>query len=91
MRGSRNFCKGGGFLAQLPENSSDNVFFIFLVLNLFYSFALVYQLFISKKAIISQCFRGGPAFSWGGGGGGGVATFFRGVKLFPGGSKCKFA
>ena len=82
MRGSRNFCKGGGFLAQLPENSSDNVFFIFLVLNLFYSFALVYQLFISKKAIISQCFRGGPAFSWGGGGGGGGCNIFQGGQTF---------
>ena len=37
MRGSRNFCQGGGGVqARLPDNS------IFLVLNLFYSFTMVY-------------------------------------------------
>ena len=88
MRGSRNFCQvgGGGGQARLPENSSDNVF---LVLNLFYSFTVVYQWFISMKTIISRGFRGGPTFSRGGGG----PTFFRGglnanlyrIYDFPGG------
>ena len=49
MRGSRNFCRGwGGWVqARLPENSSDNVSFkssFILVLNLFYSFTVVYQI-----------------------------------------------
>ena len=35
---------GGGVQALLPENSSDN---LFLVLNLFYSFTVVYQWFYS--------------------------------------------
>ena len=26
MHGSRNFCRGGGVQARLPENSSDNFF-----------------------------------------------------------------
>ena len=62
------------------SNSSDNVF---LVLNLFYSFTVVYQWLISKKTIISQGFRGGPTFFFFGGGG--CPTFSRGVQLFPGG------
>ena len=39
------------------------VFFGFLVLNLFYSFTVVYQWSLSKTAIIFQGFRGGPTFS----------------------------
>ena len=50
-------------------------FFCFLVLNLFYSFTVVYQWFISKKTINFQSFRRGPTFSREGGGG---HTFFRG-------------
>ena len=57
------------FQARLPENSSDNGFCLFFVLN-FYSFTVAFQWFISKKTIILQGF---------GGGGGGVSN------LFPGG------
>ena len=39
---------------QLVDSSDD----VFLVLNLFYSFTVVYQLFISKENIFSQGFRG---------------------------------
>ena len=57
--------------ARLPENSSDNGFLSFFVLN-FYSFTVAYQWFISKKTIILQGFGGGgPTYSSGGGGGGG--------------------
>ena len=75
---------GGGVQALLPENRSDSVFFVlfFSVLNLFYSFTVVYQLFISKKTIVFQGFRGGPTFSRGGGG---VYHFPGEVQLFPGG------
>ena len=76
------FCQGvRGVLARLQEISSDNVF---LVLNLFYSFAMVYQWSISKKKHNFSRFQmgysifqgvqlfpkggGGPTFSGGGGG-----------------------
>ena len=52
-----------GVQPRLPEN------------NLFYSFAVVYQWFISKKTITVQGFRGGPTFSRCGGG----STFSIGV------------
>ena len=57
--------------AQLPENSSDNVFCLFC--PQLYSFTVAYQWFISKKTIILQGFGGGGAnlFQGGGGGGGG--------------------
>ena len=57
--------------ARLPENSFDNVFCLFFVIN-FYSFTVPYQWFISKKTIILQGF----------GGGGGV-----GVQPIPGGGR----
>ena len=60
--------------ARLPENSSDNVFCLF-VLN-FYSYTVAYQWFILKKTIILQGFGGGgggPTYSRGGGGGGWVS------------------
>ena len=63
--------------ARLPENSSDNVFLSFFVLN-FYSFTVAYQWFISKKTIILQGFGGG-----GGGGGGGWGA--GGSNLLQGG------
>ena len=69
MRGPRFFLSGGGgggVQARLPENCSDNVFF-FIVLNLFYSFTVIYEWFITKKIIIFQGFRRGPTFSRGGG------------------------
>ena len=80
MRGSRNFARGV-HQARLPENSSDVVF---LVVNLFYTFTVVYQWqwFISKKAISFKGFRGGPTQHLSGGGGG-----WGGVQHFPGGSE----
>ena len=47
--------------------------------NLFYSFTVVYQWFISKKTIIFKGCRGGPTFSRG------YPSFSRGggVQLFP--------
>ena len=80
-------CEDPGIFARvvqtrLPENSSDNVFFFF-VLN-FYSFTVAYQWFISKKTIILQGF--------GGEGGWGGPTCSRGSNFFQGGggwgSKC---
>ena len=53
--------------ARLPENSSDNVFCLFFVLN-FYSFTVAYQWFISKKTIILQGFGGGGSNLFRGGG-----------------------
>ena len=64
-----------GVQARLPENSSDNVFFFFFVLN-FYCFTVAYLWFISKKTIILQGFGGGE----------GCPTFFRRAQPFPGGS-----
>ena len=61
-----------GVQAGLLENGSDNVF---IVLNLFYSFTVVYQWFNSKKTIISQGFRGGPTFSRG-------SNFFLNANLY---------
>ena len=58
--------------ARLPENSSDNVFCLFFVLN-FYSFTVAYQWVISKKTIILQRFGGGGRVQpIPGGGGGGI-------------------
>ena len=58
--------------ARLPENSSDNGFCLFFVLN-FYSFTVAFQWFISKKTIILQGLGGGgggcPTYSGGGAGG----------------------
>ena len=48
--------------ARLPENSSNNVFVFFFVLN-FYSFTVAYQWFISKKSIILLGFGGGGSLS----------------------------
>ena len=69
-------CAGPGIFARvvqarLPENSSDNVFLSFFVLN-FYSFTVAYQWFISNKTIILQGFGegGGPTYSRGGAGAG---------------------
>ena len=66
---------------RLPENSSDNGFCLFFVLN-FYSFTVAYQWFISKKTIILQGFVGvggrGVGVGWGGGSGsGGPNTYSR--------------
>ena len=64
MRGSRNFCRGGGGVqARLPENSSDTFFSPQLYRGC--------QIVISNKTIIFNIFRGG------GGGGGPNANFYR--------------
>ena len=70
--------------ARLPENSSNNVFVVFFVLN-FYSFTVAYQWFISKKSIILLGFGwgGDPTYSKG-------SNFFRGGVGGGGGSKCLF-
>ena len=54
-----------------------------LVLNVFYSFTVVYQWFISKKTIIFQVSEESDIFRGGGGG----SKIFQGggVQLFPGG------
>ena len=72
MRGSRNFCQGGG-RGQSDKKSSDNVFFcFFLVLSLFYRRS---QMVNFKEIYHFSRFQRGPAFSRGGGGG---TTFSRG-------------
>ena len=53
--------------ARLPENSFDNGFCLFFVLN-FYSFTVAYQWSISKK-IRGGGGGGGPTYSRGGGAG----------------------
>ena len=70
MRGSRNFCRGGGGPGQSDKNSSDNVF-SFLVLSLFYSSQMV-----NFKEIyhFSRFQRGSNFFQ----GGGGESNFFQG-------------
>ena len=86
MSGSRNFCQvggGGGGGVSRPDCQKTALTTFFLVLNLFYSFTVVYQWFISKKTIISRGFRGVKHFSGGGGqtfsrGGGGWSNFFQG-------------
>ena len=76
MRGSRYFARGGGVQANLPENSSDNVYlFISFSPQLILQFYIGCPMVISKKTVIVQGFRGGPTFSRGGGGGG--AYFYR--------------
>ena len=65
-----------GVQAQLPENSSDNVFFSFSP-QLILQFDRGVPMVISKKTFFYQGFRGGPTFSWEGG----VPTFSRGVQM----------
>ena len=66
------FARGVGVLARLPENSSDNVFF--LVLSLFYSFTESVQWLFRRNYDIQRfqrganIFQGCPSFSRGGGG-----------------------
>ena len=74
LRGSRDYCQG--VQVHLPENSSDNVVFCFLVLSLFYSFTEGVQWLFQRKLLFLkvsegvQLFQGGRAtFSMEGGGG----------------------
>ena len=56
MRGSKNFCQGGGgFEARRPENSLDNVF---LVINLFYNLQSGSNGFITEGRRGSNFFQG---------------------------------
>ena len=69
----------------MPENSSDNVVFCFLVLSLFYSFTEGVQWLFQRKLLFLkvsegvQLFQGGRAtFSMEGGGGGvPMGNFYR--------------
>ena len=72
---------GGGPGPTARKQLWQRFIYFFLLLNLFYSFTVFfYQLFISKKSIIFQGFRGGPSLSGGGGwGGAGGSTFSREV------------
>ena len=64
-----------GVQALLPENSPDNVFFVFFCHQLIFSFhwdPIFINGFISEKIILFQGFsKGGLTVSVGGGGGGG--------------------
>ena len=55
MRGSRNFCQGGGVEARRPKNSLDNVF---LVINLFYNLQSGSNGFITEGRRGSNFFQG---------------------------------
>ena len=75
LRGSRDYCQGVQVQVHLPENSSDNVVFCFLVLSLFYSFTEGVQWLFQRKLLFLkvsegvQLFQGGRAiFSMEGGG-----------------------
>ena len=75
MRGCRNFTEGGG---GKPDCQKTVQACDFLVLNLFYSFYRGCPMVISRKLYFFMVSEG-------------VATFVRGVQLFPGGgggSKC---
>ena len=69
----------------MPENSSDNVVFLFFSPQLILQFYRGCPMVISKKTIIFKGFRGGPTFSRGGGGqlfpwrmgGGPMGNFYR--------------
>ena len=80
MRRSRNFCQVGS-RPNCQKTALTMCFFVSR--NLFYTFTVVYQWFISMKTIIFQGYKGGPTFSRGGGGGGGGQTF----SNFPGGGR----
>ena len=56
MRGSWNFCRGGGGGSR-PHCQTTVLTTFFLDLNLFYSFYRECQMVISKKTIIFQGFR----------------------------------
>ena len=70
MRGSRDYCQA--VQVQLPENSSDNVVFLF-----FFSPKLILQRmsngYSKRKLLFSKVSEGVQLFQWGGG-----ATFSRG-------------
>ena len=57
----------------MPENSSDNVVFCFLVLSLFYSFTESVQWLFQRKLLFLKVSEGVQLFQGGGGG-----NFFHG-------------
>ena len=66
-----------GVQARLPENSSDNVCFIYFLSSTFTVFQwIINGVFFSKKTIILQGFGGGE----------GCPIFSRRAQPFPGGS-----
>ena len=73
LRGSRDYCQG--VQVDLPENTSDNVVFCFLVLSLFYSFTEGVQWLFQRKLLFLKVSEGVQLFQGGGGGGG---NFFHG-------------
>ena len=81
LRGFRDYCQG--VQVHLPENSSDNVVFLFFSPQLILQFYRGCPMVISKKTIIFKGFRGGPTFSREGGatfsmeGGGPIGNFYR--------------
>ena len=82
LRGSRDYCQGVQF--HLPENSSDNVVFCFLVLSLFYSFTDGVQWLFQRKLLFLKVSEGDQLFQGGGGrqlfpwrGGGPMGNFYR--------------
>ena len=82
LRGSRDYCQG--VHVHLPENSSDNVVFLFfLVLSLFYSFTEGVQWLFQRKLLFLkvsegvQLFQGERATFSMGGGGGPMGIFYR--------------
>ena len=68
MRATRNFCQG--VQARLPENSSDNIFFLSpqFILQFYNDLSMVY---LTENYNFPR-FQRGPTFSRGGGGGGGL-------------------
>ena len=65
----------------MPENSSDNVVFCFLVLSLFYSFTEGVQWLFQRKLLFLKVSEGGQLFQGGEGnffhGGGPMGNFYR--------------
>ena len=89
LRGSRDYCQG--VQVYLPENSSDNVVFCFLVLSLFYSLTKGVQWLFQRKLLFLkvsegvQLFQGWRATFSKGGGGGPMGNFYRNPVIFQGG------
>ena len=96
LRGSRDNCQG--VQVHLPENSSDNVVFCFLVLSLFYSFTEGVQWLFQRKLLFLkvsegvQLFQGGRAtFSMEGGGVQWVISLETHITCdFPGGGRTPY-
>ena len=65
LRVFRDYCQG--VQVHLPENSSDNVVFCFLVLSLFYSFTEGVQWVFQRKLLFLKVSEGVQFFQGGGG------------------------